>query len=689
MSNSIVNRARARAWQIAAVLGVALLLALFPCAQIALADVPGEVNVACLGMNANACVANDVDLAVIYQVPPTACMDDGTGNLYAEVMFIGELDPNASTRYDIGIWIALEGGNAKTDSTNTCYHGILRPLEVLPDYPWTAYGPYRDEDGDWCGDIIENDGMNYADIQTLHIKCVDTGGGLMSYVNTCVSWDNNAGTTCSTIAQAVPGTTSKCSCGNTLIDPPIPISQIVVRKVTIPSGDTQLFPFVVSGPGPFLGDSPNFSLADGDGWGSGTLPAGGTYSVVETVPTGWDLTSLDCSDGVNSYDPAGFIMPAGNTVECTATNTKRGTIIVEKQTDPDYAPESFTFTGDAAGTISDGGQIVVSNLVPGTYTSVESAAPGELTSIVCDDANSTGDINTRTATFNLEAGETVTCIFYNDVTVDLEIDKDDQDVVQNVGSMYNYTLLISHSAASSGATAHGVTVVDTLDPYVDYVSLVSISDPDDQGRDCAYDSGTHQLTCNLYEVPQGEKVTVVFRVQVKPGVQTGSHCEDYSDTLSCGDCPGQDSPPEGPASPFGLGPDICNDATVSTTSVDIDSTNDWADEPTDASNPTAVELAFFRATPDKAYVELDWRTLSEVRLLGFNLYRSTTLTGKRTRLNAGLIVSDSEMDTSFGADYSYMDWSAKGKRPYFYWLEDVNLYGGSAFHGPVSVTHLK
>ena len=39
------------------------------------------------------------------------------------------------------------------------------------------------------------------------------------------------------------------------------------------------------------------------------------------------------------------------------------------------------------------------------YSSVEAAAPGwDLTSVVCDDANSSGSAGTRTATFNAAAG---------------------------------------------------------------------------------------------------------------------------------------------------------------------------------------------------------------------------------------------------------------------------------------------
>jgi Prealbumin-like fold domain len=90
------------------------------------------------------------------------------------------------------------------------------------------------------------------------------------------------------------------------------------------------------------------------------------------------------------------------------------TIIVEKQTDPNGATGNFTFTGTAAGTISDDGQIVVPGLAPGTYTSTEAAASGfDLTSITCDDDDSTGDAGTRTATFHVDPGETVKCTFNN------------------------------------------------------------------------------------------------------------------------------------------------------------------------------------------------------------------------------------------------------------------------------------
>ncbi len=181
-------------------------------------------------------------------------------------------------------------------------------------------------------------------------------------------------------------------------------AKIIIEKQTLPNADPQAFHFDASY------DEGGFSLSDGQSNDSGDL-APGTYAVSEDVPAGWALTSAICSDESN---PASISLAAGETVRCVFTNTKRGTIIVEKQTIPDGTPGTFTFSGDAAGSIADNGQIVVPNLLPGTYTSTEALTEGwNLTSIACSDANSTGALATRTARFTLEAGETVKCTFTN------------------------------------------------------------------------------------------------------------------------------------------------------------------------------------------------------------------------------------------------------------------------------------
>jgi hypothetical protein len=94
---------------------------------------------------------------------------------------------------------------------------------------------------------------------------------------------------------------------------------IIVDKVTVPSGDLQSFSLSMTG-GPDT-VSQSFSLTDtAPAYDSGAVRPG-TYSVSETLPTGWDLTSAICSDG---SPVTSIVLDPGETVTCTFTDTKRG-----------------------------------------------------------------------------------------------------------------------------------------------------------------------------------------------------------------------------------------------------------------------------------------------------------------------------------------------------------------------------
>jgi subtilisin-like proprotein convertase family protein len=102
--------------------------------------------------------------------------------------------------------------------------------------------------------------------------------------------------------------------------------------------------------------------------------------------------------------------------------------------------------------------------------------------------------------------------------------------------------------------------------------------------------------------------------------------------------------------------------------------------------PTSVDLVRFEAWPEGQAVHVQWETAQEIDNLGFNLYRSNTRTGPKTRLNAELIPTLVPPGSPFGAIYDWIDtYRLRPGRAYFYWLEDVDLYGGTAMHGPVRV----
>jgi hypothetical protein len=92
--------------------------------------------------------------------------------------------------------------------------------------------------------------------------------------------------------------------------------------------------------------------------------------------------------------------------------TSDGTIIVRKVAYPRDTAQTFTFTGDVAGTIPSGGTLTVTDLpVPGTYTSTEIVPSGwSLQSIQCDDGS---HFWSNTATFDFAVAQSLQCTFYD------------------------------------------------------------------------------------------------------------------------------------------------------------------------------------------------------------------------------------------------------------------------------------
>ena len=107
-------------------------------------------------------------------------------------------------------------------------------------------------------------------------------------------------------------------------------------------------------------------------------------------------------------------------------------------------------------------------------------------------------------------------------------------------------------------------------------------------------------------------------------------------------------------------------------------------EPARHDYPNVVTLASFTASPAEGAVILEWKTATETDNLGFNLYRAESSTGPRTQLNESLLPSQSP-GSMLGAPYGFRDETVTEGVTYYYWLEDVDLYGESTSHGPLGI----
>ncbi len=98
--------------------------------------------------------------------------------------------------------------------------------------------------------------------------------------------------------------------------------------------------------------------------------------------------------------------------------------------------------------------------------------------------------------------------------------------------------------------------------------------------------------------------------------------------------------------------------------------------------PQAVTLASFTAAPAGNAIRLEWTTATELDNLGFNVYRATSPAGPQVKLNASLIASQAP-GSPLGATYEFLDTAVQAGVTYYYWLEDVDVYGVTTMHGPV------
>jgi hypothetical protein len=98
--------------------------------------------------------------------------------------------------------------------------------------------------------------------------------------------------------------------------------------------------------------------------------------------------------------------------------------------------------------------------------------------------------------------------------------------------------------------------------------------------------------------------------------------------------------------------------------------------------PTAITLASFTATSLGDEVLLAWETTMEIDNVGFNLYRSESIYGPRTRINDTLIPS--QASGLSGATYTFVDDDVVIGRRYFYWLEDIGI-DRATMNGPAVI----
>ncbi len=101
-------------------------------------------------------------------------------------------------------------------------------------------------------------------------------------------------------------------------------------------------------------------------------------------------------------------------------------------------------------------------------------------------------------------------------------------------------------------------------------------------------------------------------------------------------------------------------------------------------SPTAVEMAGFSAQAGEEGVRVEWATVTETEILGFDVLRSDSVDGLYSAVTPAMILATTP-GGSQGYTYSFVDATAKPDASYWYKLRVLTLDGGSEEYGLAGV----
>lgn len=257
------------------------------------------------------CTANDVDISLITtNNVRDRCLntsDTATLDLYANI------ELNATARYDLGVYVGLDGGNAK-DLGGTCSITIL---PVAPDPPWVDLDQsVTGQQNDTCGDLDSaHSPLNNVFLGTRTVSCANADPDGCLLLGFCTSWrQSGANDFCDEPTDAFPGTTSKCNCGELRVNDPGCVPVDYCSSAPLPSWDGTVV-----------------ETGNGTGYIDLLVPAGGLS--LEFVDDALPTFNLQIDD-ITDWD--------GNTYSWTTSGTNAdGYPIYDDPNGVDGAPDSI------------------------------------------------------------------------------------------------------------------------------------------------------------------------------------------------------------------------------------------------------------------------------------------------------------------------------------------------------------
>ena len=414
-----------------------------------------------------------------------------------------------SQRTDIGMWVAVDGGNART---GTCNHYNLIP----PSFSNIDSLGVWNIDGDHCGDMNAADSTS-VDMGTIKVLCeTATDTSTLLHVGSCLGWTQpGANQQCPQNGTedaihfrygTVPGTTSKCNCEGFNIGITVNRSAwLEVKKVCDPTTDTGTFDLLIDGSNQFadnascggttskqkLSAGTNASPGAAHNFGEGDFTTANytsSYSCVNRSSSGPQHVfgaNGDAGATGTSLGPNQITLQPNEDVVCTYTNVRKPQLKLVKSLDPttdagkfDFAIGATTYNNSGAG-YGDTGNTGFQNVTIGTVAISESAHSGTTLSnytstLACKDA-ANADVTVSSnagasGSISVAAGDQITCTFTNTRKPEVKLVK----VLDPTNDPGKFDLILAGTTYDNSGSGYGNN--GTTDFQFVSIGAVSISE---------------------------------------------------------------------------------------------------------------------------------------------------------------------------------------------------------------------
>lgn len=462
-------------WTLRTLYVVAVLMALFAGASVALAQ---TVTNGCMqdiaGFSLN-CTANDVKIAGVADVdgvpgPDIVILDDGCKFPGDTVDFTATFELQTTTeRHDIGIYFATDGDpNGDGAVSGQC---SISSLLYTPDPPWLDLDGTNDDPlgliQDKCGDINESHTPLYPEITLTDVQCIDPDEDGQLNLPNCISWRQpGANELCLSPLDSYPGTPSKCRCDiafNVPID--VPPAELAVTKTANPTevsepGGLVTFTVQITNNSIDPNNSVDLDTLDDDVYGDLLDP-----------------NNQNVSDNYCNSDHLDMNIGAGDTVSCTFQAQVSGNVSDSPQIDTVVASGLDQRDNQISG--SDDASVAILDVVP-VISVVKTAVPIEVLE-PGGDVTFTVVVNNDSVSTDSVTIDTLEDTIYGDLTA---VENSTCNVSQTIPPADSYTC--SFTASVEGNAGYSET--DT----------VTASGVDDEGNPV---NASDSATVNVNDVP--------------------------------------------------------------------------------------------------------------------------------------------------------------------------------------------